>query len=262
MHRKKNFMILRNIKLKSTIVNISRNVSIDFDKFGSLLCVGAIGTGKTYLLSFIVGSLYLNLNKDVEFYSIDPKGLELTSLMRYVGGTTAHSGKEIFTVLRSVRDEMMERYHLLSKKSIKDGFSCDFPPLFLVIDELIFIKNIVSEGHKTVQERNKAFRDVLDLLSQIAVLGRQCRVFCFIASQYLNTDYLPLSISENLLNRIFLGNPTSRDIIQVFGESFDVSSFEGYGLYKNPSLQEPKIFIPYQYDMRQMIEQIELENNK
>ena len=246
--------------MKEIEFNIAPNCSLNFDKFGNLLCAGAIGTGKTYLLSFIIAQIYLNFI-DVKFFGIDPKQLELSAVLKIIDMPVASDSKNIFKILRLVRDEMIVRYHKLNIQGIHSKFHCEDDPIFLVIDELIFIKSIVSTG-KSVSDRNKAFRDLMDLLSEISVLGRQARVFVIISTQYLNTDYLPLAISENLLNRILLGNATRQDLIQIFGKSYNFSCLDHEGLIQKPNYDEPKIFIPYEYDFNNMINRLEIEKRK
>lgn len=246
---------------KATVA-ISDEININFDKFGNAMIMGHIGSGKTYLMTFILGNLFLNLNGKVEFFGIDPKGLELTLTLKSMGMSSGNSGKEMFEIVRNVEKIMMKRYEQLRSRDIEQGFSNDFKPIFLVIDELIFVKSFLTKDLKTIQSQNQAVRDFMSILERISVMGRQCRVFVIIASQYLNTDYLPLSISENLLNRILLGNCSRQDVQQCFGQAYNVSEKSGFCLFKNPDFQEPFQFIPYRFNFNQMIKMIKSQRER
>lgn len=244
------------------LVDISNDVQIDFGKYGNAMIMGHIGSGKTYLMSFILGNLFLKFGGNIKFYGIDPKGLELTSTLKSMGMVSGNSGKEIFQVVHKVENEMMVRYQKLRNRDISEGFDNSYPPIFLIIDELIFIKSFLTKGLKTVTDQNKAVRDFMNILERISVMGRQCHVFVIVASQYLNTDYLPLSISENLLNRILLGSASRQDIQQCFGQSYNISGKSGYCLFQNPDYQEPFQFIPYRFELNQMIREIKRKRER
>lgn len=238
-------------------VDLSGTVTIDFDEFANLFIMGEIGTGKTWLLNLVCSQLYIKLKGKVQFFGLDPKGLELTGLMQSMDMPVASRGKDIFCIVKKVRDIMLNRYHELSRKNLKSGYFIDDEPIFLVVDELIFIQENLVEKIKKKTDKNQAINDFLGILTQIAVMGRQARVFLIIASQYLTVDYLPTAISENLLNRVVLGVVTPQDLIQVFGKSYDILTMSHHGLFKSPKIERPYLFYPYQYDPKDMLNMIE-----
>lgn len=239
-------------------VEISEDVVLDFDKIPNLLLLGEIGTGKTYLLDFILTSLYSKLESTgIKIFGIDPKGLELTGILKCLGFHCANSGNDIIDTTRTVEKIMMDRYKHLSQRPIEKGYYVDYPPVFLCIDEMIFIKTFITKNISTTSRKREVMNDWLSMIERIAVLGRQARVQLFISSQYLNIQILPLSVSQNLLNRIVLGNAAQQDYIQVFGNGYGhLNGLPNMGMIKTPEYQEPYIFAPYRYNWNDMINYI------
>lgn len=242
--------------MKHAKVKLSDSAVIDFDEFANLFVMGEIGTGKTWLINFICSQLFVRLNGEIDFLGLDPKGLELTSLMNELGMPVASRGNEIFKLVKKVKNIMMERYSRLGKRTLIEGFDIEEKPVFLVIDELIFIQENLVENVQKKTDKTTMINDFLSMLTQIAVMGRQARVFLIIASQYLKTDYLPTAISENLLNRIILGVVTPQDLIQIFGKSYDILTMPNHGLFKSPKYERPFLFYPYRYELKDMLNAI------
>lgn len=244
--------------MNRSIVKISDDVTLDFDDIPNLLLLGEIGSGKTYLLDFILVNLFSRLKDDnVEFFGIDPKGLELTGLLNFLGFDCANTGNDILEITRLVESKMMSRYQKLSNHSIEQGYLIDEPPIFLCIDEMIFVKTFITKNVSTATKKREIISEWDNMIERIAVLGRQARVQLFIVSQYLNVQILPLSVSQNLLNRIVLGNAAQQDYIQVFGTGYgNLHGLNKMGMIKSPKYNEPFLFAPYRFNWSNMIDYV------
>ncbi|MFZ2239699.1 MAG: cell division protein FtsK, partial [Gordonia amarae] len=106
--------------------------------------------------------------------------------------------------------EMEDRYARVN--AANDGpdtaKSFDFPPIFIVVDELPSLRAGMARADKT--DKGALFDSMLvDLLQK----GRQCRVHVLVISQSLYIASLPSEMQTNLTRTIFLGPVDSRSLM-------------------------------------------------
>ncbi|MCX8720381.1 MULTISPECIES: helicase HerA domain-containing protein [unclassified Lactobacillus] len=185
----------------SMLVPIMRDLGVDYRKITSIAIAGNSGSGKTYLLTYLLAALNPISSQTIV---IDPKQ---DYISRYAQD---HNIKAIYPSHdESKSDYVSSVNEILSKaKSIIhqrqaamfDNPTKTFRPITIMIDELLAL----SEGV------NKQIKDsFFELLSQIALLGRASQVHLILCGQRLDHTCVPTSVREQCNVRIQLGNINS-----------------------------------------------------
>ena len=169
-------------------------------------------------------------------YIIDGKG-ELNEQAERLGfGFTTAAIDEAgiykaISYIECVHNEMIERNN---KANL---FKSDLP-VFLIIDEYLALMNAIEllKGKKEKERVEK-------LIQNIAVLGRSQGVFLVIALQRMKANILNTIITDNLTNRIALGNLSKVGFELVFERVKDKSILsrntgEGFILYNGSDTLE------------------------
>lgn len=174
----------------------------DLVKMPHLLIAGSTGAGKSVSLNGIISSLITTCSPDeLQFYMIDPKGVELTHYngiphMRQPMVTSPHRAKEM---LENLNLEMRRRLEVLTQHGVRDLEELNnkrkaaekkpIPRIVLVVDEL---------GDLMLQDR-KAFTQLFAEISQIA---RATGIHMICATQRPSVDVLPGKIKVNFPARM------------------------------------------------------------
>jgi hypothetical protein len=160
---------------KTYEIKIMPNFVKDVSKSPHLLIAGETGSGKSYLLYFIIFQLIL---KECEIYLIDRKKV-LTKFSKFVvNGGVADTEDEIFELLYRVEYEMDQRENFLKQNYPNDidvDFTfTDYVPIFLIIDEL---GSLVSELESKKQ------KEFYKLLQSIGQRGRSSGINIIVSMQ-------------------------------------------------------------------------------
>lgn len=208
--------------------------SISIPLYGTLL-VGQTGSGKTYALySLILQMLSKNILYNI--YFADPKNSSLAVLGEKISQErTATDVEDIIKILHTFNKAMESR-----KKEIKKDLVTKLEATYsdFHYEPYIFIFDEFASFQSVLQTMDKKKRDeVMKLLSQVVLQGRQLGFFMWIVMQKSDATLLPTNLRENLPVKFVLGNAEKQTYITAFGSGIDVPEKElsvGQGLFTCP----------------------------
>lgn len=210
--------------------------SISIPLYGTLL-VGQTGSGKTYALySLILQMLTKNILYNI--YFADPKNSSLAVLGEKISQErTATDVEDIIKILHTFNSAMESR-----KKEIKKDLVTKLEATYADFhyEPYIFIFDEFASFQSVLQTMDKKKRDeVMKLLSQVVLQGRQLGFFMWIVMQKSDATLLPTNLRENLPVKFVLGNAEKQTYVTAFGSGIDISEKElsvGQGLFTCPSV--------------------------
>jgi S-DNA-T family DNA segregation ATPase FtsK/SpoIIIE len=167
-----------------------------------LLIAGSTGSGKSVSLNCIISSLLTVCSPDeLEFYMIDPKGVELTHYngiphMKEPMVTSPHYAKQM---LETLIREMRRRLQTLTYKGVRDIKELNtmlvaegqtpMPRIVLIVDEL---------GDLMMQDR----REFTRMFAEISQIARATGIHMIVATQRPSVDVLPGKVKVNFPARM------------------------------------------------------------
>lgn len=232
-------------KNQSTAINdytlfIDKSISISL--YGTLL-VGMTGSGKTYALySLILQMLTKNVHYNINF--ADPKNSSLAVLGEKISKeNTITDVEDIIELLQKFNELMKQRKSKIKEKlSTKlEGTYADFQyePYIFIFDEFASFQTVLQTLEKKKRD------EVMKLLSQVVLQGRQLGFFLWIVMQKSDATLLPTNLRENLPVKFVLGNAEKQTYTTAFGTGVDTPerNFElGQGVFTCPIVANtPKI---------------------
>ncbi|MCB0303653.1 MAG: DNA translocase FtsK [Calditrichaeota bacterium] len=208
----------------------------DLARMPHLLIAGATGAGKSVGINTLIASiLYRVPPSDVKFVMIDPKKLELTlyaKLKEHYLAICPELDEIVIThpqnavlVLRSVVNEMEERYDTLARLGVRDIVSYNrkiekfessgekekgmrrLPYIVVIIDELADLILTAS-------------REVEEPITRLAQMARAVGIHLIVATQRPSVDILTGLIKANFPTRIayqVATRPDSKVILDMYG---------------------------------------------
>lgn len=223
-------------------LKLMKNVIWDFRKSPHALIVGRPGTGKSYLIFYLIKEI---LKKGYYLNIIDPKISDLTKLSSVSAkNIVVYEKSQIIYLLEDVIEIMDSRYKQMLETS--DNFGEDYlayglQPYFLIFDELLAFISMLD---------NKEKKEVMSKLTNIVVKGRQAGVFVIFATQRPDTDALDGKVRDQLGLRIALGSLSNDGYKMIFGETntaYKEIGLKGTGYYQIKEIVDrPKVFLsPY-----------------
>lgn len=192
---------------QSNQIQIMKDLSIDYNKVVSTVICGNSGSGKSFMLTYLLECL-----KPIsDLVIIDPKMDEPSRWARInkVKAIYPASDRSKSDFVSQVNAELSESLKLIHKRQqmLFDNPAITFKHHTIVIDELLAL----SEGV------NKAIKEsFFSLLSQVALLGRATRVHLLLVSQQFDRNVAPTSVREQMNVLIQLGNINRRTTQYLF----------------------------------------------
>lgn len=216
--------------------------SISISLYGTLL-VGMTGSGKTYALYSLILQM-LTKNVQYNIYFADPKNSSLAVLGERISAeNSATNIEDIITLLQSF-NEMME----VRKAEIKDKLNTKLEATYadFQYEPYIFIFDEFASFQTVLQTMEKKKRDeVMKLLSQVVLQGRQLGFFLWIVMQKSDATLLPTNLRENLPVKFVLGNAEKQTYTTAFGTGVEIPEKNfalGQGVFTCPIIANtPKI---------------------
>ena len=175
----------------------------EFDEMPHLLIIGETGNGKsTYLRN-----LFIQFQHDWDLKIIDGKVVEFSFLRKF--GFDVAEEKDYVRYIQETQEEVSRRYELLDKEGVNNYQKLGMKPLFLVVDEFIYV--IESIRDKKVRD------DLTRRLTDIALRGRAAGVFLMLILQRPDSKYLDTVIRDNIKAKVVLGDATETAYEMAFG---------------------------------------------
>ena len=167
--------------------------------------LGQSGSGKSVLLNNIITSAILKYSpQDLMLYLMDFKGVEFNSYrhLKHTKAVLVDSGDPQMTleVLRELFEEDKKRRKLWNKEGVKsiDGYNSKYPDnrlpqIVFVADECqVMFKQASNDSERVI------LREVSEILTHIAKIGRSQGIHMLLATQQLGDVNIPNDILENL----------------------------------------------------------------
>lgn len=208
--------------------------SIEISLYGTLL-VGQTGSGKTYALYSLILQM---LTKKVHYnlYFADPKNSSLAVLGDKVSKeNTVTEIEDIILLLQKFNQTMKERKEAIKERlnTKLEGTYADFgyEPHIFIFDEFASFQTVLQTMEKKKRD------EVMKLLSQVVLQGRQLGFFLWIVMQKSDASLLPTNLRENLPVKFVLGNAESQTYTTAFGNGVDIpeKNFKlGQGVFTCP----------------------------
>lgn len=152
----------------------------------NLLLGGEPGAGKSAALSLLVATAALD--SECKLWLLDGKLVELATWNRCAEGSAGVSVSEAIEVLRSLQEEMDQRYGQLLRGGKRKVAESDGLPLHVVVvDEL---------AHYLTTRDRKERTEFADLLRDLVSRGRAAGIIILAATQKPSADVVPTSIRD------------------------------------------------------------------
>lgn len=217
------------------------NLKINYNNVTSIAIAGNSGSGKSYMLTYLLTCLKKIQNSDLII--IDPKFDTPSRWARENNIPVIHPQRnrsksdfvsEINEALSQALNLIYDRQEILYENS-----EHHFSHLTIVIDEVLAL----SEG------TNKNIKDsFFSLLAQIALLGRATKVHLLLVSQRFDYHSIPVSVREQLNVLIQIGNINNKTVQFLFPdldpEGIVIPLGKGTGLIQVIDSENPYQVLP------------------
>lgn len=171
-------------------------VTVDFSSVPHMLIVAPSGSGKTYLLTYILGQI---AKKSVKLILADFKGIDF---IEFNDCRNYYKHNSIGEAVDCVFDELQNRMANASVNS-------EYEPIYLCIDE--WSGFLSSLAVKKEQDNYK------QKLANILMLGRGANIFIIMSLQRADSTYI--TGRDNFGNVVGLGTLSKESIAMVFNDN-------------------------------------------
>jgi hypothetical protein len=232
-------------------LRLMKDVWWNFDSEPHLLLAGGTGGGKTVLIMEIALALakigYIDL--------CDPKESDLTVLKKakVFKNRVFASKEEMIQCLRDNVALMVERYRFMARhpdnkigKSYKDY---GLKPKFIIFDEWAAFIALLDSDYKLASE-------VVQLLTQIILKGRQAGIFMILGLQRPDGEFIKTALRDNFMKRLSVGVLEDTGYTMLYGDANRNKNFKnvdevngekvkGRGYIANGGQTAGEFFSPY-----------------
>lgn len=200
---------------KSTVIPIQKNVSLDLETAGSILCSGKTRSGKTTgVISILLSALSWGRDEyGSEVIIIDPKMAELSRLPYTTTLDENGEARDVLNVMQHYVNTIKKRQQVLNDRSVEIGeavkwWDMNMHVSYLFIDEYIALRSIFP---KRITKENTDYnqQEFDDLLRTIITTGASagCFVIISIAEASVESGGLPAMLRSAMTTKI-LFKPT------------------------------------------------------
>ena len=190
----------------------------------NILIAGVIGSGKSTIAKGLTDRLMAETGAALVL--IDPKMVELA---RYKNNPRclwyADTQERIHDTLQKVYDLMMLRYR---KMQTAGQTATEEPHVFVIVDEMAALMQ---------SPRRKKY---VELLNQVALLGRAARVHMILCSQVSTQDVIPACIRDNMPNLVCLKQRDAGKYRYLLGGNYEPLPMIGYAYVLTPDRNRPE----------------------
>ena len=210
-----------NVIVKSSKLQLMKDVTWDFIEEPHLLIGGGTGGGKTVVLMTIIYAL-----AKIGFIDIcDPKNSDLAGLKKIpVFHNRVYTSKEdIINCFKENVEFMEKRYKLMSSshkfQAGKNFTHYDMKPKFILVDEWAALMAKIDRDYSQQAE-------VMEYLSQLVLEGRQAGVFIIFAMQRPDGEFIKTALRDNFMKRLSVGHLESTGYDMMFGDANKTKEFK------------------------------------
>ena len=171
-------------------------VTVDFSSVPHMLIVAPSGSGKTYLLTYILGQI---AKKSVKLILADFKGIDF---IEFNDCRNYYKHNSVGEAVDCVFDELQ---HRMANASVNS----EYEPIYLCIDE--WSGFLSSLAVKKEQDNYK------QKLANILMLGRGANIFIIMSLQRADSTYI--TGRDNFGNVVGLGTLSKESIAMVFNDN-------------------------------------------
>lgn len=207
------------------------------------LIVGQTGSGKTYaMLSLILQLRLMGTHPEVSF--VDLKASTVGVIGRGISPhRTAKTFDQAVEQIRIFHREMgfrkQDMEKLLESNPTGDYNTFRLPPHVMIIDEYASFAQILKGKEKKLRD------EVMALLYEIVLQGRQLGFFLMITMQKSDATLIDTALRDNIPLKIVLGQSEDTTYITCFGSAADVPMRKyarGEGVFTHPELtRKPRL---------------------
>lgn len=210
-------------------------VGIDFASSPSLLIAAPSGSGKTYLLTWLLSQL---AQKPGQVILADFKGMDFIELE---GCTNYFRHDTVADALNLAFDTLQERMHNPSAENL---------PFFFVVDEWAGFLSLYAKKEQDIFKQKMA---------SLLMLGRGARMFVIMVLQRADANYI--TGRDNFCNALSLGRVSNESVRMLFQDEADQiqPKGRGHGYLRTDGKPLRKIVVPQIRDMKMLKEQIRVK---
>jgi energy-coupling factor transporter ATP-binding protein EcfA2 len=230
----------------------------EYDSLPHALIAGGTGSGKTYFILTIIEAL---LHTDSKLYILDPKNSDLADLATVMENVYYRKDDMKACIQQFYEDMLLRSKEMKQHKNYKTGENYAYlglPANFLIFDEYVAFMEML--GRENVE--------VMNLLKQIVMLGRQAGFFLILACQRPDAKYLGDGIRDQFNFRVALGRMSELGYGMMFGsetqKQFFLKRIKGRGYADTGGSVISEIYtplVPKGYDflgnMKELVKQRE-----
>lgn len=194
---------------------LDANKTWDFSKIPHALISGATGSGKTYMVFYLLLEF---AQRGADIYLLDPKRSDLYSLQSSIpngSNKVASTPNTIAKVLRETNEVMNFRYKKVLGQPENDvGLNYkDFGlrPIVIFFDEVA----------AAMEEDKKIGKEIDAYLKQLILKGRQAGVFIILSTQKPNAEAISTVIRDQVGLRIALGQLSKSGYRMALGDEWE-----------------------------------------
>lgn len=171
-------------------------VTVDFSSVPHMLIVAPSGSGKTYLLTYILGQI---AKKSVKLILADFKGIDF---IEFNDCRNYYKHNSVGEAVDCVFDELQNRMANASVNS-------EYEPIYLCIDEWSgFLSSLAVKKEQDLYKQK---------LANILMLGRGANIFIIMSLQRADSTYI--TGRDNFGNVVGLGTLSKESIAMVFNDN-------------------------------------------
>lgn len=200
-------------------VKLTKSISWNPISQISAILAGSRGSGKTYLLIYLIRSIAISGG---QIFVVDVKN-DLAQIAPLLpSGRVAVNADDALILVKHYRKLMFQRLELLKDKGhFATAKSLGLVPFYLVIDEFSSL-NLAFQG-VSKEEKAKKF-EFNKILKEIVLLGRSAGFGIIVTSQQISVQNSGIStdIQENTGFRCHMGMATKTAYSNTFGYDFDI----------------------------------------
>lgn len=210
-----------------------------------MLIAGSTGSGKSVFFKQALMGL-LESSEHIQMYLIDLKGgLEMTDFAASPNVKVIKSIDDAVTLLKQVNGEMKSRFDYLEKNGLKNLVPerDKKDRIVVAVDE----SSVLYMNRPRIDKDYGASIEARQLADSIAKLARAAGIHLLLATQKLDKQVIPTSVSENISGRMAFRANSLQGSLVVLGtkEAMELPEIPGRGIWsfgtKKVTLQAPFI---------------------